>query len=196
MGGEFIGSFQDFEEAVEFDELEKFLRQNEEYKPGGDRPLPPAQVVGVPGVATPEQMTPDRLKPHIYTPKPSPLKGKSNQVPVNKRTGEFDAGDVFEGYGLQGVKVTQDDLEALVKELGLEGDETDDLVKGLSDMTVMGDSERVEAKPKKPASSEQPSHKAPENETKSSEPPKKEGDKAEVKEPESKKGDEQGASST
>ena len=60
----------------------------------------------------------------------SPLKGK---VPANKRVGEFDAENELSGYGLQGVKVTEDELRDLVAELGLEGDEAGDLVKGLSD---------------------------------------------------------------
>ena len=33
---------------------------------------------------------------------------------------------------MQGVKVTEDELEELVRELGLEGDDVEDLVKGLS----------------------------------------------------------------
>jgi len=36
---------------------------------------------------------------------------------------EFDIGDELSGYGLQGVRVTDDDLEKLVKDLGLNGDE-------------------------------------------------------------------------
>ena len=51
---------------------------------------------------------------------------------MNKRDDEFDVSTELEGYGLQGVKVTDDDLAALVQELGLGGDEADDLVKGLS----------------------------------------------------------------
>ena len=77
-------------------------------------------------------MTPDRLKSQIMAkPPPSPLKGKV--LPVNKRVGEFDVGDELSGYGLQGVKVTEDELRDLVAELGLDGDEAGDLVKGLSD---------------------------------------------------------------
>lgn len=52
---------------------------------------------------------------------------------------EFDAGDELSGYGLQGVKVTQDDLLALVEELGLGGEEAGDLVKGLSGFTDEAD---------------------------------------------------------
>ena len=73
-------------------------------------------------------MTPDRLKSKMMAQAPaSPLKGK---VPANKRVGEFDAGNELSGYGLQGVKVTEDELRDLVAELGLEGDEAGDLVKG------------------------------------------------------------------
>ena len=97
-----------------------------------DRPAPVAKPVGVPGASSPLQMTPDRLKNKIMArPPPSPLKG--NILPVNKRVGEFDVGDELSGYGLQGVKVTDDELRDLVAELGLNGDEAGDLVKGLSD---------------------------------------------------------------
>lgn len=58
----------------------------------------------------------------------SPLKGK----PVNKREGDFDVSTELEGFGLQGIRVTEDDLAALVQELGLGGDDADELVKGLS----------------------------------------------------------------
>jgi len=79
-------------------------------------------------------MTPDRLKSKIMAQAPaSPLKGR---VPVNKRVGEFDAGDELSGYGLQGVKVTEDELRDLVAELGLDGDDAGDLVKGLTDPTT------------------------------------------------------------
>ena len=54
------------------------------------------------------------------------------QVPVNKRAGQFDVGTELVGYGLQGVHTTKKELEDLVKELGLEGDDAGDLVKGLA----------------------------------------------------------------
>ena len=80
-------------------------------------------------------MTPDRLKSKILAkPPPSPLKGKA--LPVNKRVGEIDVGEELSGYGLQGVKVTDEELRDLVAELGLNGDEAGDLVKGLSDATT------------------------------------------------------------
>lgn len=119
------------EEAVEYDELDVFFRLKEDYDPHveEDRPLLPAQTIGVPGAASPAQMTPEHHKPAIF-PSASPLKGKG--VPVNKRDDEFDVGTELSGFGLQGVHVTHDDLAALVAELGLGGDEADDLVKGLS----------------------------------------------------------------
>lgn len=81
-------------------------------------------------------MTPDHLKSKLYptsSPSPSPLKGKV--IPINKRTNELDLGNELSGYGLQGVKVTQDELADLVAELGLDGDDAGDLVKGLTDLT-------------------------------------------------------------
>ncbi|KAG6881243.1 hypothetical protein C0993_002266 [Termitomyces sp. T159_Od127] len=78
-------------------------------------------------------MTPEHLKRKILAqPLPdSPLKGKKT-LPVNKRQGEFDIGTELEGYGLQGVNVTEEELRKLVAELGLDGDEAGDLAKELS----------------------------------------------------------------
>jgi len=125
------------EDAVEHDELDIFLRLKEKWNPDidEDRPAPVAKPVGVPGASSPLQMTPDRLKSKIMAQAPaSPLKGKV--LPVNKRVGEFDVGDELSGYGLQGVKVTEDELRYLVAELGLDGDDAGDLVKGLTDATT------------------------------------------------------------
>lgn len=117
------------EEAVEYNELSDYLRLNESWNPKieEDRPLLPQHVIGVPGAASAAQMTPEHHKPTKFSSSDSP-RGK----PVNKRDDEFDVSTELEGYGLQGVKVTDDDLAALVQELGLGGDEADDLVKGLS----------------------------------------------------------------
>jgi hypothetical protein len=103
--------------AVEQGELDTFLRRNEDYKPFvGDAPMLPQQPIGVPGVATPLQMTPERLKKHVLaTPASSPMKGKI--VPANKRMNELDMGVELSGYGLQGVKVTKDELNELLEEL-------------------------------------------------------------------------------
>jgi hypothetical protein len=134
VGGKYPGTFEEFEDAVEHDELDIFLRLKDKWDPAidEDRPAPVAKPIGVPGASSPLQMTPDRLKSKIMAkPPPSPLQGKA--LPVNKRVGEFDVGDELSGYGLQGVKVTDDELRDLVAELGLNGDEAGDLVKGLSD---------------------------------------------------------------
>ncbi|KAF8167754.1 hypothetical protein B0H34DRAFT_28805 [Crassisporium funariophilum] len=136
IGGKFPGTFTDFEDAVENNELSSFLRLNDKWDPSidEDRPAPAAKPVGVPGAMTPLQMTPDRLKDKVRVPPASPsLLNRGKVVPVNKRTGEFDAGDELSGYGLQGVKVTEDELRDLLAELGLDGDEAGDLAKGLSD---------------------------------------------------------------
>jgi len=126
------------EDAVEHDELDIFLRRNEKWDPtfDEDRPMPEVKVVGVPGAMTPLEMTPERIKQKILagSPAPSPLKKKP--IPVNKRTNELDAGEQLGDSGLEGVKVTMDELRALVEELGLEGEDAGDLVKGLSDMSI------------------------------------------------------------
>ncbi|GLB36009.1 putative SH3-binding, glutamic acid-rich protein [Lyophyllum shimeji] len=131
VGGQFPGTFSEFEDAVEYGELDTFLRLNETWKEDEDQPVIPAKPIGVPGAVTPLQMTPDHLKKKILAQPPSsPLRGKS--IPVNKREGEFDVSTELEGYGLQGVKVTEEELRNLVAELGLDGDDAGDLVKGLS----------------------------------------------------------------
>jgi hypothetical protein len=135
VGGKYPGTFEDFEDAVEHDELDIFLRLKDKWDPhiDEDRPAPAVKPVGVPGASLPLQMTPDRLKSKIMAQPPaSPMKGKV--FPVNKRVGEVDVGDELSGYGLQGVKVTEDELRDLIAELGLDGDEAGDLVQGLSDI--------------------------------------------------------------
>ena len=122
------------EEAVEHGELDDFLRLNESYDVAvdEDRPAPVVQPIGVPGAVMPLQMTPERLRTKLLSSSPSPLKGKGTSIPVNKREGEFDISTELSGFGLQGVMVTGDELADLVAELGLDGDDAGDLVKGLS----------------------------------------------------------------
>lgn len=79
-------------------------------------------------------MTPEHLRTKHFgnlTPAASPLRTKL--VPVNKRTGELDMGDALGDFGMQGVKVTNDELADLIAQLGLEGDDAGDLMQGLSD---------------------------------------------------------------
>lgn len=80
----------------------------------------------------PLQMTPEHLKKRILAQPPrSPLAGGKKPIPVNKRVGEKDLGDELSGFGLQGVRVTEDELLDLVKDLGLDDADAGDLVKGL-----------------------------------------------------------------
>ncbi|KAK0205732.1 hypothetical protein IW262DRAFT_1328336 [Armillaria fumosa] len=141
VGGRFPGTFAEFEDAVEYDELDTFLRLKEPWNPDvdEDQPALPVRPIGVPGAMMPLQMTPERLKSKILAkPVSSPL--ARPQIPVNKREGEFDISTELSGYGLQGVRVTEDELRDLVAELGLDGDDAGDLVKGLSS----GPSDKVE----------------------------------------------------
>ncbi|KAG6832282.1 hypothetical protein H0H92_003515 [Tricholoma furcatifolium] len=131
VGNQFPGTFAEFEDAVEAGDLNTFLRLNETWHGDDDQPSIPVQPIGVPGAVLPLQMTPDHLKKKILAqPQESPLKGKA--IPVNKRQDEFDISTELEGFGLQGVNVTEDELRNLVAELGLDGDEAGELVKGLS----------------------------------------------------------------
>jgi hypothetical protein len=119
------------EDAVEYNELDTFLRLKESYEPFSvDKPAPVVQPLGVPGVASPFQMTPERLRSVVLASPSSSLKSKS--LPANKKEGEFDVSKELVGFGLQGVNVTDDELRDLVAELGLGEDEAGDLVKGLS----------------------------------------------------------------
>lgn len=80
----------------------------------------------------PLEMTPERLRDKVkVNPTASPFNDKK-PVPVNKREGELDLGDELSGYGLQGLKATEDELRDLIAELGLDGDDAGDLLKGLS----------------------------------------------------------------
>ena len=70
----------------------------------------------------------------VASPSASSAPGTQDKESLRKRgEAEFDVSEELSGYGLQGVKVTDDDLLALVEELGLGGEEAGDLVKGLSD---------------------------------------------------------------
>lgn len=114
------------EDAVEHDELSDFLRLNEPWEEYDlDGPSLSVKPIGVPGASSPQQMT--NQKPSYSTsPAPSPLKNKDKGVAGK------DAGTLLEDTTLDGVDVTDDDLEKLVMELGLGGEEAEELVKGLT----------------------------------------------------------------
>lgn len=122
---------------MEYAELDTFLRLNEEYDPEieEDNPLLPAVPVGVPGAASPLQMNKDH-KPS-YSATPSPLRKKTG-----KEHQEFDVGEELTGFGLQGVKVTNDELRKLAEELGLSGDDAKDLVGGLGGLDLGDDTDK------------------------------------------------------
>ncbi|KAN0100498.1 hypothetical protein V8E55_000482 [Tylopilus felleus] len=138
VGGKYPGDFDAFEGAVECDELDVFLRLNETWNVtvDEDRPAPAAKPVGVPGAVPVSQMTPEHHKPKIYPRDPdTPLK------PVNKRN-DYDISTELEGFGLQGVRVTDDELTELVKDLGLDGDEAADMVRNLGGVASTTDSSK------------------------------------------------------
>ena len=112
------------EEAVECNNLDTFLRRNEEWDQELFGPSKKLEVkpVGVPGAYSPLQMNPSH-KPTI-SPHPTPTK------PKDKSHGkEIGVGEELSGYGLEGVTVSEQDLMDLVSELiGEEG--AGDLVKG------------------------------------------------------------------
>jgi SH3 domain-binding glutamic acid-rich protein len=129
------------EEAVEYGELDTFLRLKETWDESINetRPTLPEKPIGVPGASSPSQMAKPAHKALFNaSPASSPLRGATASPPaVDKELlrkhneSEFDVSEELSGYGLQGVKVTDDELLALVEELGLGGEEAGDLVKGL-----------------------------------------------------------------
>ncbi|KAJ8594848.1 hypothetical protein M405DRAFT_760084 [Rhizopogon salebrosus TDB-379] len=125
IGGTFPGDFDAFEEAVECEDLATFLQLNDSWDTAEERPAPEVRPIGVPGAVPIAQMTPEHHKPRIFPRDPdTPLK------PVNKLN-DFDVSTELEGFGLQGVRVTDDDLRLLVEELGLGGDDAEDMVRSL-----------------------------------------------------------------
>jgi hypothetical protein len=105
----------------------------------------------------PLQMTPEHLKKKVLAQPPKSLLssregagGGGKPTPVNKRQGvEMDLGDALSGFGLQGVKVMEDELLDMVKDLGLDDDAAGDLVKGLSGSTGGKKNAEEEKKEKK-----------------------------------------------
>ncbi|KAH7344823.1 hypothetical protein B0J17DRAFT_636966 [Rhizoctonia solani] len=125
VGGDFAGTYAEFEEAVEFGELDRFFRLNEPWGAEEEALTPaptPQKPIAVPGVATPSQITGQR--PSFA---PSPSKPPKKSTP---RTKSVDIGAEL-GFGLDGVKVTEEEMLELVESLGLGGDDAGDLVKGL-----------------------------------------------------------------
>ncbi|KAJ7169737.1 hypothetical protein C8R46DRAFT_1089832 [Mycena filopes] len=138
-----------FPDAVEYGELDTFLRLKETWdvEIEGDGPAPAAPI-GVPGAMMPLEMTPEHLRTKILAQQhSSPLKGKG-PTPVNKRTDLFDVSTELSGFGLQGVHVSEAELRDLVAELGLDGDEAGDLVKGLSSAPPPPEEKAPEPEPK------------------------------------------------
>ncbi|KAF7306788.1 hypothetical protein MIND_00470500 [Mycena indigotica] len=136
VGGTYPGAFADFEEAVECGELDTYLRLKETWDAdidGDGSAAIPVQPIGVPGAVMPLEMTPEHIRSKIVAERTAsaaaPLK---KGIPVNKRDDLFDVSTELSGFGLQGVQVSEKDLIDLVAELGLDGDEAGDLVKGLS----------------------------------------------------------------
>jgi len=147
------------EGAVEYGELETFLRLNETWDESIEetRPTLPTKPIGVPGASSPSQMAKPAHRA-LFNASPggtssplqrgaasasasaSPSSSPAGKDALRKRNkAEFEVSDELSGYGLQGVKVTPDDLLALVEELGLGGEEAGDLVKGLGGFTDKAD---------------------------------------------------------
>ncbi|KAL4070816.1 hypothetical protein J3A83DRAFT_3277744 [Scleroderma citrinum] len=140
VGGRYPGDFNAFEEAVEYGELDTFLRLKETWNAGVDEDRPPPEVkpVGVPGAVPISQMTPEHHRPRIFPRDPNtPVK------PVNKHN-DFDIGSELQGFGLQGIRATDDELRKLVEELGLGGDDAADMVRSLGGDTGSLKTEKLE----------------------------------------------------
>jgi SH3 domain-binding glutamic acid-rich protein len=98
------------EEAVESGTLDVFLRQNEDWKEFEDeKPPPEVKPIGVAGAYSPLQMNPSH--------RPTPSPGPSPSRPLRTGGKEIDVGEELSGFGLEGVKVTEQDLMDLVSDL-------------------------------------------------------------------------------
>ncbi|THH34030.1 hypothetical protein EUX98_g180 [Antrodiella citrinella] len=126
VGGEFPGTYAEFEVAVEDDELDTFLRLKEDFVPSDfDPPSPIVKPVGVPGAYSPSEMNPTHRSPSRspgLSPPASPLAGKGRVIQMDEELATFGIHD----------DLTEDDLATLVAELGLEQGDASDLVRGLS----------------------------------------------------------------
>lgn len=109
---------------MEFGELDIFLRRKENWVEEFANPAVhlPAVPIGVPGVYLPSEMMGKR---------PSTSSTVSPQA-KKKSEEETDAGDELSSFGLQDVKVSEQELLDLVKELGLKGDDANTLTKSLT----------------------------------------------------------------
>ncbi|EKM61144.1 uncharacterized protein PHACADRAFT_190285 [Phanerochaete carnosa HHB-10118-sp] len=94
VGGEFVGTFTEFEDAIEFNELDIFLRRNEDYKPFADEPpVQPQQPIGVPGAYSPLQMFPK----HAPSRSPSPSPQAASRA--ERSPDALPAADLYDGCG-------------------------------------------------------------------------------------------------
>ncbi|CCO27023.1 hypothetical protein BN14_01056 [Rhizoctonia solani AG-1 IB] len=149
VGGELAGTYAEFEEAVEFGELDRFFRLNEPWGEDDEvfAPTPvPQKPIAVPGVATPSQITGQR--PSFA---PSPSKPLKKSTP---RTKSIDVGAEL-GFGLEGVKLTEEEMLELVESLGLDGDDAGDLVKGLGlSSSKVAPTKAISGNPRAPSASQ------------------------------------------
>ena len=122
-----IFSIGNSEEAVEYDELNKFLRLDEGHNDEEDEAsvLKPSQPVGVPGASSPQQMT--NQKPS-FAAVPSPHRDTVKHVKSGKAR---DAGEELDDARLQGVKVSDAEITELLRDLGLNEADADELASGL-----------------------------------------------------------------
>jgi len=109
IGGTFPGTFDRFEEAVETETLDEFLRLNEEWKEFEDeKPPPEVKPIGVAGAYSPLQMHPKH--------RPTPSPGPSPTKPDASRGKMVNVGEELAGYGLDGVVVPEADLLSMITE--------------------------------------------------------------------------------
>ena len=118
------------EDAVEHGELAIFLRLNEKWDPeiDGEKPVKAPKPIGVPGAHMPSQMNKDHKPSYSKIPPLPPDKKREDD--------EFDVSTELSGFGLQGVKMTNDELQQLAQELGLGKDDAANLAKGLGNLDI------------------------------------------------------------
>ncbi|GJJ09541.1 hypothetical protein Clacol_003764 [Clathrus columnatus] len=131
---------QELPEAVEFGELDIFLRRNEDWNEKFADPAIqlPEVPIGVPGAYMPSEMTPKK------TPVPTPLPSQSGDGSDSRK--DIDLGDQLSVHDLKGIKASEEELADLVKELGLGGEDANDLIKGLTQTQAPTENTKSEVK--------------------------------------------------
>ncbi|EJT97761.1 hypothetical protein DACRYDRAFT_111278 [Dacryopinax primogenitus] len=123
IGGSFSGTFQDFEEAVEFAELDQFLRLNEPWNEELEfelNPRLPQQAIGVPGAHVPSLT--------------QPLSSSTSKSPASSTRKPRKTDDLEQE--LDSLNATDDQISDLLESLGLENEGASERPGGIASVNT------------------------------------------------------------